>query len=312
MIYNWIPYKLEMTADGPLIHWLDLGNRRIVEPFFDESISWNRMVMRQRSRYQSVTTIEVVHRWAAEMNYAAPCAFIFHVSRCGSTLLSQCLVEDTKHIVIPEAPLLDDILRLEDSAFPEGSSRQRLFNDTLKLLGQKRLNESLLFIKLDSWHLYQYTLLRSWYPDTYFYFLSREPKAIIRSHQKRRGIQMIPGYLPESCTKIKVQVEHYTNFDQFTADVLKGFYDHLMTIEAMQHPLDGFFDYNAGMDNMLKAFNNHIANRLENMELMQARTRQHSKNPKQPFEEPTLYWEDFPYRSCLSAYKNLVKIYEKR
>ncbi|WP_270090701.1 hypothetical protein [Sphingobacterium sp. SYP-B4668] len=302
MVKNWIPYKLEIVDRMVRVLWLDLGDRPIAEPFFDETIQRSRTQMRRRSHLVSVSTLAFLCDWALAIDSIQPTAFIFHVSRCGSTLLSQCLATDTQNIVIPEAPLLDEILCLDESMLPVSISRENLFKAALALLGQSRLEQERFFVKLDSWHVHRYDWLRQWFPNTPFYFLSREPQAIIRSHEKRRGIQMIPGYLSQDANPVKVEEAHYRSFSLFTADVLTSLYNRLSAIRSSHHALDCFFDYGDGMLEMLAGFDRHVGHIISNWVETSRRLSYHSKYPEQIFEEEQSEWSDFPYRDCLDSY----------
>ena len=119
----------------------------------------------------------------------APSAFIFHISRCGSTLLTQLLSTLPQCIVMSEPPIIDAILRHSPEPDP------LLLREMILALGQRRFGESHYVIKLDSWHLPHLPLLRRIFPDTPCWFLYREPQAVLASHQRQRGPQMVPGLI---------------------------------------------------------------------------------------------------------------------
>lgn len=304
MLNNWIPYKLEIVDQEIRVLWLDLEDRFIQEPFFDETILENRICAKNKGRARMVSQSDIrsLCEWGSQIEACSETAFIFHVSRCGSTLLSQCLVADKKYVVIPEAPLLDEILQIDEVMLPEGISRERFFKAVLAFLGQKRLGQEQLFIKLDSWHIHQYNLLRGWFSNTPFYFLSREPKAIIRSHKKRRGIHMIPGYLSEKANPVHVAERHYRDFSLFTADVLSRFYKELISIRSQQNPLDGFYDYASGMVGLLNDFDAHVGTRLGVSKASLDRLNKHSKYPDQVFKEIQEETDNDLYEDCLKNY----------
>lgn len=312
MLSNWVPYKLEVTGRVARVLWLDLEDRYVAEPFFDETIFDNRIAAKNkgRGRMVSQSDIQSLCAWASEVEGSSVTAFIFHVSRCGSTLLSQCLVADKKYVTIPEAPLLDEILQMDEALLPEGISRERFFKAVLTFLGQQRLGQEQLFIKLDSWHIHQYGLLREWFSNVPFYFLSREPKGIIRSHEKRRGIQMIPGYLSEKANPVTVTERHYREFSLFTADVLRSFYKGLINIRLQGNPLDRFYDYAWGMIGLLADFDAHVGTRLSESKAALDRLHKHSKYPDQVFAELKEEEEEDSalYEHCLSVYSQYEEL----
>lgn len=304
MLSNWMPYKLLQEGQHNSILWMNMEDRFMEEPFFDETILNNRIHAKNKGRrLLSQSDIISLCDWASMLEYYPVTAFIFHVSRCGSTLLSQCLAADKRYNVVAEAPLLDEVLQMDATILPKGITREHLFKAVLAFLGQKRLGQQQLFVKLDSWHLHQYALLRSWFPETPFYFLSREPKAIIRSHRKRRGIHMIPGYLPEKANPVPVEERHHRDFSSFIADVLSSFYRALIAIREQDNPRDRFYDYAWGMEGMLRDFEDHTGAVLGS-ELVQARLAKHSKYPDQVFAEVQQDGEEDKYTDCLKVYQH--------
>jgi len=307
-LYHWVPYKLVRKDNDWAVSWLDLGNGLMDEPFFDETTRRCRIQMKNRSKFDSQSDIWMIHELAEQLEYVAPTAFIFHVSRCGSTLLSQCLATQKENIVVAEAPILDEVLRMDEQYETVSTDKENLFRATVKILGQKRIKQQQLFIKLDSWHIHFYESLRKWYPDTPFYFLTREPKAVIQSHRKRRGIHAIPGMVHERWLNLAVSQNHFENFDLFTADVLQGFYARLSMIYRENHAGDYFFDYSAGPEALFQDFIDRLSIKVTSAHEIRERMKFHGKYPDQPFKEELTDWLDFPYTECLNTYVNFINL----
>lgn len=307
ILHNWIPYKLEKQDGLWQLRWMDLGDRHIAEPFFDETIGICLSKMSERSKYRSMSDTGFLLESSTKIEAVTPTAFIFHVSRCGSTLLSQALSTDHDNIVYAEAPLLDEILRapLQDENLKE-SETEKWFKAALKIMGQKRKHGyEQLIVKLDSWHIHFYPLLRNWFPDTPFYFLTREPDAVIVSHHKRRGIHAIPGLIEADLLKVKLREEHYSDFNFFTAEVLTAYYRELYSLVLENNPLNHFYDYSWGMENLLTHFFASIGKENAKENEMKKRLSFHSKYPDQPFNEETK--TDLPeYPEVNSAYWHLI------
>lgn len=255
-LVNWIPYKLSYQDNDWQLLWLDLQEKHIEEPFFDETIRFCRLRMKERSEYIPASSLDFLIEAAKDVDSIAPGAFIFHVSRCGSTLLSQALATAETNIVYPEAPLIDEILRMQEQDPAITAEQQELwFKSAVALMGQKRkAGYEQLFIKLDSWHIHFYSLLRKWYPDTPFFFLSREPNAVIASHHHRRGMQAVPGMINSEILKIDIQERHNQDFNLFTAEVIAGYYRALQEIITVSDPNNTFFDYGWGVKSLLICF----------------------------------------------------------
>src|SRR4051812_38658825 len=86
---NWIPYKLSFEEGKPYCEWMNMGEEDFTEPFFDDTIIRRRKL--NNLARKSLSSIDILPQWSNELESIPPSAFIFHVSRCGSTLASQLL-----------------------------------------------------------------------------------------------------------------------------------------------------------------------------------------------------------------------------
>jgi len=308
-LHNWIPYKLENQNDTWQVRWMDLAERHIAEPFFDETIMICLSRMRERSFYTPLSDPEFLVEASLNVKALAPTAFIFHVSRCGSTLLTQALSLDAGNVVYAEAPLLDNIL---SATFKDEKitikETERWFKAAIQMMGQQRKSQyQQLFIKLDSWHIHFYPLLRKWFPETPFYFLTRKPDAVILSHHKRRGLHSVPGMIIANLLKIKIDDRHYRDFNFFTAQVLENYYQAIYNLVIAQHPLDHFYDYNWGMDHLFEHFFTSIGKENAHEAEMHRRLSFHSKYPDQRYHIkdevniPVYSDTDFAYQLLINA-----------
>ena len=159
---NWIPFRLFEEGSTHSCRWLYLGDEKITEPFFEETIAKCRKLPDNSRLIRSVSSIEVLPEWAQEIETIAPTAIIFHISRCGSTLISQLLGMQPANIVLSEVPFFDELLRW-------GNKNKMqvilpLLKAAINLYGAKRNEESSrLFIKTDSWHVHFYKQLFSYW-----------------------------------------------------------------------------------------------------------------------------------------------------
>src|SRR5476651_1567694 len=110
-LQNWIPYKIDI-ADETLCRWINTFNKPFTEPFFEQTIMVCKGLSGNYPAFRSVSDLNVLPAWSQNIDYLAPSAFIFHTSRCGSTLVSQLLGMDAQTISLAEVPFFDDILRL--------------------------------------------------------------------------------------------------------------------------------------------------------------------------------------------------------
>ena len=192
---GWLPVGIVPAQGEYAVDWAYFGARALNEPFYENSI---QSVMRQplNRLARPRTRLADLARCGAQHGALRPSGFIFHMSRCGSTLVSQMLASDPRNIVISEASPLDTVVRIDLGA---GDAHGRLLQDMVAALGQRRTSaHSRYFIKLDSWHTLALPLFRRAFPDVPWVFLYREPSEVLASQVIQRGIQTVPEYLPPS------------------------------------------------------------------------------------------------------------------
>ncbi|HXQ16372.1 MAG TPA: aspartyl beta-hydroxylase [Caulobacteraceae bacterium] len=178
---GWMPARVWRRDAELLLDWVWLGQARLTEPFYEESIA--RASGGPRPRLS--TPLAAVARPSGGL---APSGLIFHMSRCGSTLVSQMLAASSANIVVSEAPPIDGVVR---AGLPQ-AERLALLRAMVLALGQVRnAGETRYFIKLDSWHACALPLFRAAFPATPWVFLYREPSAVMVSHARRVGMQMV-------------------------------------------------------------------------------------------------------------------------
>ena len=166
---NWLPYKIIVNNEQALCRWLHLEDKSFSEPFFDETISKCKSFDINSKHFIPVSNLQILPEWAENISSVKPTAFIFHVSRCGSTLLSQLLGINEQHIVLSEVPLFDELLRLPYRISNSGNIHaENVLKEAIQFYGQKRKgNETSLFIKTDSWHVFFWKQIRKMYPEVF-------------------------------------------------------------------------------------------------------------------------------------------------
>ncbi|HEX6192374.1 MAG TPA: sulfotransferase [Chitinophagaceae bacterium] len=305
-LHQWVPYKLSPDHGQTICRWLFVGDQPFSEPFFDDTIS--RCQSYDSYRPHSVSNTELLETWAAELPAVQPTAFIFHISRCGSTLLSQLLGLNPGHIVLSEVPFIDDILRVpykqqEYPAFDQISALQA----AIRLYGQKRTgHESRLFIKTDSWHVFFYKAIRALYPGVPFILLYRDPREVIHSHRKKRGMQAVPGVIEPAIFGFEEPLT--SNLDEHMAKVMEKYFAMFLEItNSDPHAL--LVNYNDGMMRVMEniaAFTGLPLSK-EEYDQMQTRCSYHGKFPGQAFAEASAPDERPSYlEKCMNLHAQLA------
>jgi len=180
----------------PMVDWGHLGTRRFTDPFFAQTIDpCVRHPADLLFRHQ--TLLDDLGEMVVSQPGLRPTGFIFHMSRCGSTLISQMLAAAPRNIVLSEAAPIDDILRGHfRNPYITEERRVRWLQWLLSVLARRRHPaEQNVFIKFDCWHVMFLPLIRRAFPDVPWVFLYRDPLEVMASAQKQLGGQMIPGVL---------------------------------------------------------------------------------------------------------------------
>jgi hypothetical protein len=190
-----IPVRAFWQQGRLYLHWSWFGARQLREPFFEGDVQRSRQ--RPFNRLcRHLTPIERLPGWLRQHPPLRPSGFIFHMSRCGSTLVSQMLAAFPGNVVISEASPIDEVVRARQVRPDLAEDEQaRWLAAVIGAIGQPRAGEHRLFVKLDCWHTLALPLFRRAFPDVPWVFLYREPIEVMVSQRKLPGMQMIPGAL---------------------------------------------------------------------------------------------------------------------
>jgi hypothetical protein len=265
-----------------MVDWCWLGDIRFTDPFFDQTIT--RALRRPFSLlFRHQTPLAALDQ--AGNGGERPAGFIFHASRCGSTLVSQMLAAVESNIVISESPLIDFVLRSHaDGKNITDEQRVQWLRWVIGALGRKRGNGVRSYIKFDSWHVLHLPLVRRAFPDVPWIFIYREPLEILASHQQQPGSQMVPGMLDPRTFQINPADLYQMSQDEYGARVLSGVLEAAFT-HARTHggALMNYTQLPDAVWSLLpQAFGVNCGGK--DIERMQNAARFHAKNPSSNFE----------------------------
>jgi len=112
---RWTPVRLDFSGPAPAVDWADLTAERFVEPFFDQTVA--RWASGPRARPLVRTGLEALVALDGEQSLE-PAGMIFHLSRCGSTLVSR-LLGTLPGVVVAEPAPLNALLGLDPDRVDE-------------------------------------------------------------------------------------------------------------------------------------------------------------------------------------------------
>lgn len=224
---GWIPFRVRSDVRPAVVDWCYLGTERFTAPFFADTVErclrkpFNQLFLQE-------TGIETLLDRAVSRPGLRPTAFIFHVSRCGSTLLAQMAASLPNTNVLSEAVPIDDVLRAAEAE----DVRIAWLGALISALGQPReaadatgdgVGQHLL-VKFDAWHSAQIPLVQRAFPDVPCVFLYRDPDAVVASQLRMPGVHMVPGTLDPAAFGLDPASALQVDREEYVCRVLGSIY----------------------------------------------------------------------------------------
>lgn len=185
---GWIPLFLSICNGQAVVDWGYMGSERFSEPFCHDS--FQKLASRPFNRlFRQRSGLDLLRRRAKHHPGLPLQGIVFHMSRCGSTLVAQWLAALPDSVVLSEPEPLDTLLQ-----YPGPDNDAETIRGLLAALGQaRRETDRRLFLKTDCWHMAHIDRLLTAFPGTPWIFLYREPVEVLVSHQRIPGWQLVPG-----------------------------------------------------------------------------------------------------------------------
>lgn len=271
---GWAPIRVH-ERDVPVVEWCWLDGIGFDEPFFVQTVE-RAFRMPFSLLFHRETPIDELAALPAGLT---PSGFIFHGSRCGSTLVSRMLAAAPRTLVLSEPLPVDQVLRARASE----SERTRWLQAMVAALGRpRRGDEHSYVVKFDAWNARSLGLVRRAFPDVPWVFLFREPLEVLVSQFRQRGAHMVPGALDPALFGLARDAITRMPPEEYCARVLASIYR-----SALEHRDAGalFVDYRelpgAVFERILGAFglDSDEAERTRMLEL----AGRDAKNPNLPF-----------------------------
>jgi hypothetical protein len=220
-----MPIRVHQRKDGLKLDWGYLGDTRFTEPCFDHSIT-KILAHPAHLLFRHETPMSALAELAGISPGLPPAGFIFHGSRCGSTLVSQMLAALPENVVIAEAGPIDTVLRAHLRA-PSITEEERVLwlRGLLNAFGQRRhAAEKRLFVKFDSWHAFFLPFIQRVFPDVPWIFVYRAPVEVLMSQNRQMGAHMVPSVLEPCLFGSDAEAVSRMNLGEYGGRVLSGIY----------------------------------------------------------------------------------------
>ena len=204
---RWLPVGFVFGPNGIAVRWMDFGPDPIVEPFFWQTV--RKLKSADPPARERTTNVRVLTAMASKLPPVAVSGVIFHVSRCGSTLVSNALRAGDGVTVLSEAGPVGTFFRpdlFENSPLPSErweETRKTLFDCVIRLFAHgARAVEPKVVIKCHAASVLSVSLVRSVWPDIPFVVLIRDPVEVIVSNLEKSATWVKVRNKPEAASKV--------------------------------------------------------------------------------------------------------------
>lgn len=179
---GWLPVDAVVVDGRPGLWWMDLSGVSLTEPFFQQTV--DRARVNGSVRGELFTEFDVLLQLEKSLDSVEPTGFIFHSSRCGSTLVANACRAIAGSIVLSEANAIDKMIArfITDSDGIKESLYSVFLRGVVHALGQRRGNEQHLFIKFACCSFAQIDRITRIWPRVPWIFLYRDPIETIVSN----------------------------------------------------------------------------------------------------------------------------------
>jgi hypothetical protein len=192
---GWLPVDAVIVEGRPGLLWMNMAGVDLVEPFFQQTI--DRLRSESPAREECFTEFDVLVQLEQSFDGIPPSGFIFHSSRCGSTLVANACRAIEGSIVLSEPPAVDKLVARFITDVDEQRTKELLYSiflrATVAALAQRRTgHERHLFIKFACCSVSQIERIRRIWPNVPLAFLYRDPVETIVSN-----MQNLPTWLQD-------------------------------------------------------------------------------------------------------------------
>ncbi|HVF23591.1 MAG TPA: sulfotransferase [Pyrinomonadaceae bacterium] len=188
-LQGWMPVDAVVVEGRPGLSWMNMAGVELADPFFQQTV--DRLRSEHPDRRETFAEFDTLIRLEKTFDSVAPTGFIFHSSRCGSTLLSNACRALPGAIVLSEPPAVDKLLARFVTDTDEHGTKAMLYSLFLRAainaLAQHRTGqERHLFVKFACCSTMQIERIQRIWPNVPWVFLYRDPVETIVSNMRNR------------------------------------------------------------------------------------------------------------------------------
>jgi hypothetical protein len=165
-----------------MLDWCRLNWHAITEAFFDDAVG-REMTNPFNTTFRIQTPVEILFELQAS-DPPPPSGFVFHMSRCGSSLVAKMLQMPPRYRMLAEPSVVSMFLRATADLPLE--QRAALLRGLACAFGRPDPDgqQPAYFLKLDAWDIFSMPLFRQAFPDTPWIFVYRDPVEVLVSQMR--------------------------------------------------------------------------------------------------------------------------------
>ncbi len=274
---GWMPIGFEWGAKGASVDWCYLEGIQFTDPFFENTLQ-RAIAEPYRLLFRRTTPLEVLLERAESHPGMEPDGFVFHMSRCGSTLISQMLAASPRNLSISEGWAIESALSADlRHRGVTDEDRVEWLRAVVAAIGQPRPGVSRFFLKFDATHTLDLPLIRRAYPGVPWVFLYRNPVEVMVSQARHRAYWTMPGIVP--IRGLRLTPASFADQEEYLADLLEAICE--AALAHGEDPRGMFVNYTELPDAVFQRLASHFGCTWDPVEL-QAMARAASRDAKVP------------------------------
>jgi hypothetical protein len=195
---GWLPARSIPGGLEPAFDWLWFGPDKLTAPFHEDDVR-RASALPLNSLVRTRLSLGAMVAGAEDAKSPPLRGLIFHMSRCGSTLLVKMLGACPETAVTSEPEPLDAVLRWIAAAAPGEEIAGLAIRAMIAALGRQGGGTALAHvIKLEVWHSLFLSELRAALPEVNWVFLHRDPVEVLVSQMAMPSIHIVQGALDDA------------------------------------------------------------------------------------------------------------------
>lgn len=201
---GWLPTRTVQSQDGtPAFDWLWFGPHRHSRPFFEEDVR-QAGAMPFNWLFRARTSLQALISGYDSEPEIPLAGLIFHMSRCGSTLLSQMFAAVPDCLVSSEPEPLSGMIQWIRLASVDQDSAITAMRAIVAALGRDSgTGAKHHLIKAEAWNAHSIALFRAAFPSVNWVFLYRNSVEVLVSLLRQPAIHTVENLMPKEVVGLK-------------------------------------------------------------------------------------------------------------